>query len=144
MWPRFQPLDPLPDQPRDVARFERLMLASLAVGAVVAALMMSHVVRHVGRQTGAILVTALFIGAFALTLLASRRASQVARWLLAIGTVLAVVPWLAHVPNMIARQPVIYLSLLQFGLQVVAIVYLFTRRSRAWFARRPRRSRELD
>lgn len=38
---------------------------------------------------------------------------------------------------MIARQPVIYLSLLQFGLQVAAIVYLFTRRSRAWFAHRP-------
>lgn len=64
------------------------MLASLAVGAVVAALMMSQVVRHVGRQTGAILLTALFV-AFGLTLLASR----MARWLLAIGTVLALVPW---------------------------------------------------
>lgn len=143
MWRVFQRFDRLPDQPRDVARFERLMLASLAVGAVVAALMMTHVVRHVGRQTSAILLTVLFAGAFVLTLLASRRASQVARWLLAIGTVLALVPWLAHVPNMIARQPVIYLSLLQFGLQVAAIVYLFTRRSRAWFARRPH-SRGLD
>ncbi|MBN9085307.1 MAG: hypothetical protein J0J01_00245 [Reyranella sp.] len=128
--------DPLPDQPRDAARFEQLMLASLVVGAIIAVLMTRHVIRHVGLQTGAILMLILFGGAFALTLLASRRASRVARWLLVIGTVLALVPWLAHVPNMAARGYVLYLSLLQLVLQVGALVYLFTARSRAWFARR--------
>lgn len=134
---RFKRFDPLPDQPRDVRRFERLMLASLLVGAVVAVMMATHVMRHVGRETGMLVLVVLFGGAFLLTLRASRRAGRIARWLLAIGTVLALVPWLAHVPNMAARGDVIYLSLLQFGLQVAAICYLFTRRSRAWFARRP-------
>ena len=113
------------------------MLASLTVGAVVAGLMNRHVIHHVGLQAGAILIMVLFGGAFVLTLLVSRRASRVARWLLVIGTVLALVPWLAHVPNMAERGFVLYLSLLQLVFQVAALVYLFTARSRAWFGRRP-------
>lgn len=133
----FERFDPLPDQPRDAARFERLMLASLVVGAIVGVMMTRHVIRHVGLGTGAILMIVLFGGAFVLTLLASRRASRVARWILVIGTVLALVPWLAHVSDMAERGYVLYLSLLQLALQVGALAYLFTAPARAWFARRP-------
>jgi hypothetical protein len=131
----FEHFHLLPDQPRDVARFERLMLVSLMVGVIVAVLMSHHVVRHIGPQTGAVLITILFSGAFLLTLLASRRASRIARWLLAIGTVVGLVPWLAHLPGMIDRGFVVWLSLLQLGLQTTAVGFLFTRPSRNWFAR---------
>lgn len=112
------------------------MLASLAVGAIIGVVMSRHVMRHVGLQTGAILMIILFGGAFLLTLLASRRASRVARWILVIGTALALLPWLAHVPNMAERGYVLYLSLLQLVLQVGALACLFTAPARAWFARR--------
>ena len=46
----------------------------MAVGIIVAGLMWRHVMRHVGRDAGAVLIPLLFGGAFLLMLMASRRA----------------------------------------------------------------------
>ncbi len=124
--------------PLTVRRFETLFLGSIVVGFLVAILMYHEVVKAWGGHYRAILVTVvLFGGAWLLLILTSRLRSNLARWLLVIGSIVAIVPYLAHVTLLLNEEAAGYLSFLQAALQFAAIGYLFTRPSREWFAGRP-------
>lgn len=126
------------DTPPDIEQFEGWFLASLAVGILVAILMYDEVIKEWGGPLSAAVVTVvLFGGAWMLMIYTSRRKSNLARWLLIVGSTVAVVPYLAHVSELLADEQVFYLSFVQAGLQVIAIYYLFTPSARAWFAGRP-------
>lgn len=124
--------------PRTVRRFEALFLGSIVAGVLVAILMYDEVIKAWGGPYRAIVVTVvLFGGAWLLMLLTSRFRSNLARWLLVIGSIVAIVPYLAHVALLLNEEWAGYLSFVQAGLQFAAIGYLFTQPSRAWFAGRP-------
>ena len=72
----------------------------------------------------------------------SRRRRNWARWLLVVGSVFALVPYLAHVSVLLTNEPIFVLSFVQAALQVTALCYLFTDASRAWFAGRPLQPKE--
>jgi uncharacterized membrane protein len=125
------------DTPKDVERFEGWFLLSLVSGIVVAILMYEEVVKEWGGPYQAAIVTiVLFGGAWVLMVYASRRRRNWARWLLVIGSIFAVVPYLAHVSLLLTQEPIFLLSFVQAALQVTALCYLFTDASRAWFAGR--------
>ena len=132
MFERFEMQD---DTPGDIVRFEQLMLASLALGVVVATAMYDHLIEHLGGlMQAALLMMAIYGASLALMYWISRRRSNVARWLLAAGSVLALLPYLAHVMDMFHTSAVIYVSLLELALQAAAVQRLFTKSARAWFA----------
>lgn len=126
------------DTPGDIERFDGWFILSLGAGMLVATLMYDEVVNEWGGPFRAAAVTiVLFGGAWGLMVCTSRRRSNLARWLILFGSVVAVVPYLAHVSLLVQQQPVFLLSFFQAGLLVVAIYYLFTPKSRAWFVGGP-------
>ncbi|MCX7360387.1 MAG: hypothetical protein NTV97_00600 [Alphaproteobacteria bacterium] len=132
MFERFEMQD---DTPRDIVRFEQLMLASLMLGVVVATVMYDHLLQHLGGLTPVALFMIVLYGAsLALMYWTSRRRSNLGRWLISIGSVLCILPYLAHVMDMFHTSGVVYVSMLELALQAAAIQRLFTRTSRAWFA----------
>ncbi|MDI1287946.1 MAG: hypothetical protein PSV46_26445 [Reyranella sp.] len=126
-----------PGTPSTILRFESLFLASIVAGVMVAILMYGEVIKAWGGHYQAVVVTVvLFGGAWMLMLLTSRRRSNLARWLLVIGSTVAIVPYLAHVVLLLQEQWAAYLSFVQAGLQFAALYCLFMPDSRAWFAGR--------
>jgi len=132
MFERFEMQD---DTPRDIVRFEQLMLASLALGIVVATVMYDHLLEHLGGLMQVAMFMILLYGASLSAMYwTSRRRSNLGRWLLTIGSVLALLPYLAHVMDMFHTSGVVYVSMLELALQAAAIHRLFTSKSNAWFA----------
>lgn len=132
MFERFEMQD---DTPQDIVRFEQLMLASLALGIVVATVMYDHLLEHLGGLMQVAMFMILLYGASLSAMYwTSRRRSNLGRWLLAIGSVLALLPYLAHVMDMFHTSGVVYVSMLELALQAAAIQRLFTSKSNAWFA----------
>lgn len=124
-----------PDTPLAILRFESLFLASIVAGLLVAILMYPEVTKAWGGHYEAVAVTGvLFGGSWILMLLTSRLRSNLARWLLVIGSIMAIVPYLAHVALLLEDQWAAYLSFVQAGLQFAALCCLFMPDSRAWFA----------
>ena len=127
-----------PNTPPEIRQFEGWFAASLATGILVAILMYHEVIDEWGGPLEAAVVTiVLFGGAWGLMICTSRFRSNLARWLLVVGSTIAVLPYLAHVSYLIAEEKTLYLSFLQAGLQWIAIYYLFTSGARAWFSGRP-------
>lgn len=127
-----------PDTPPEVRRFEGWFVASLATGMFVAILMYHEVIKEWGGPTQAAVATiVLFGGGWGLMIFASRRKSNLARWMLVVGSTIAILPYLAHVSLLLVEESALYLSFVQAALQIVAIYYLFTPSSRAWFAGLP-------
>ena len=132
MFERFEMQD---DTPQDIVRFEQLMLASLALGIVVATVMYDHLLEHLGGLMQVAMFMILLYGASLSAMYwTSRRRSNLGRWLISIGSVLCILPYLAHVMDMFHTSGVVYVSMLELALQAAAIQRLFTRTSRAWFA----------
>lgn len=122
-----------PDTPSDVIGFERYMLGSLLMGALVATAIADDIVDEFGRWTGpAILVLWLALGML-LTLLVSRKRSNAARWALTLGSMAALVPYAVYAQNMFDHFLTGYVSLGQLALLALAIFKLFSPASRAWF-----------
>jgi hypothetical protein len=126
------------DAPPDIARFERLWLATLAVSVLITITMFDWSVSRVGPYGATLLTSARFGGTFLLMFLCSRRRSNLMRWVIAIPFNLTILAYDAiRLPEMLERDPVLWFVLLRLVLMFAATYMLFTPRSRAWFAGRP-------
>lgn len=126
------------DAPWEIARFERLWLAAIAVSVVISIWMFDLSVQIYGAYVAAVVNILHFGAAYVLMIFCSRRRSNVARWLLAVPFNLLIVVYdILRFADMIDRSPMQYFALLRLGLMAAATYMLFTRYSRAWFAGRP-------
>ena len=126
------------DAPPDIAWFERLWLATLALSVFITIMMFDWSISRVGRHGAALLTSARFAGTFLIMLLCTRRRSNFWRWMIAVPFSLTIVAYDAvRLPEMMERDPVLLIVLLRLALMYVAIFMLFTPRSRAWFSGGP-------
>jgi predicted branched-subunit amino acid permease len=128
-------------RPRSVVTFEILSLAAVALGILVSFLSWDTIVASArGAILGSGLEPAIAILLFfyvavlvILILLASRRASNVARWVLALILVAELVFSVPGLGTMISAGTVGILSAVQLVMMVVAVVLLFAPESNRWF-----------
>ena len=130
--------------PRNVARFERLMYGSLAIGILVLLLdgprkAASPEIRAAGGMAlvigGAICILALI--ALFIWLIARRRQNW-ARWLFAILFLAGLVPFVPGFTDLLHNNlAAAILSATQFVLQITALYCIFTGDARPWFHKRP-------
>ena len=119
-------------RPKSIIRFERLYLGSLAIVLVIVAAAWS-------ARPGIIpldLLIPAFVGGVllpgTLTLLVSRRRSNLAKWALVVVFATSLAANLANYRPGELRLSIV--ALVMFGLQIGAIALLFTRPSRDWLA----------
>ncbi len=124
------------DTPLAVQRFERLWLFAIYASMVVAIEMYSYTVEIVGKYPALLANLAYFVAALLLMMFASRRRSNLARFLMIPFLGLILFYDLAHVDVMMSRGSTMMYTLGRLGLAVAAIYSLFTPSSRAWFAGR--------
>ncbi|HMC92695.1 MAG TPA: hypothetical protein VKI45_09560 [Allosphingosinicella sp.] len=128
-------------RPRSISLFEGLSLAAVALGALVMILSWHSVmatvsasVRGAGIEEAVIVLAILYVGLLVLLiLLASRRASAVAKWLFTAIIVAELIMSLPKLPGMLGAGPIGWASTVQLVLQLVALWFLFVPASRAWF-----------
>ena len=126
------------DTPPDIAWFERLWLATLALSVVVTIMMFDWSVSRVGPYGAALLTATRFGGTYLVMLLCTRRKSNFMRWVIAIPFSLTIVAYdTIRLPEMLERDPVLLFVGVRLALMFGAIYMLFTPASRAWFAGRP-------
>lgn len=133
----FESLEVRDGTPRDIDRFERLWILAMVASAVIAVGMYDYSAMMVGHLRTILVNVVLFSVGTVLMGLVSRRQSGIARWLLIPFTVLILFYDLAHFADMLQRGWVAYFAVGRIGLMVAAIYFLFTPRSRAWFAGTP-------
>jgi hypothetical protein len=133
----FQSFEVQDGTPLDIDRSERLWILGIAVSVVIALEMFDYSVMVVGPLRAALINVVLFGISMVLMVLVSRRRNGIARWLLVPLAALILFYDLSHFSEMIDRRWVAYLAVGRIGLMVAAIYFLFTPRSRAWFAGRP-------
>ncbi len=130
-------------RPRSIILFERLFLASLAVGVVnfilgygdaVAALQRDPNMQQLGLGGG--LVTAIFaVGTgiyLLLWFLIARKAVNIAKWVLVALIALSVVSLLNSLAASFTLNVATVLGLVTYALEVAAVVYLFREDAAAW------------
>lgn len=123
-------------RPSAIVIFERLFLLSIVISTVQLALQANEQVGVVGSPMGAIVLGAVVIlFSVALVLLASRRRSNVARWVLAVLTGIGVAVTLYDVISGAQLGLTGLLGLLAIGLQVAAVAMLFSPGGAGWFRR---------
>ena len=123
------------DAPPEIAWFEWLWLATLALTAIVTIMMFDWSMSRVGPYGAGLLTSARFGGSFLLMIFCTRRKSNFCRWVIAIPFSLTIVAYDAvRLPQMLERDPVLLVVALRQALMFTAIYLLFTPRSRAWFA----------
>ena len=123
--------------PRNVRRFEQLWIAAIVVSAVIGLGMDDYSAAVVGQARAiAVNIGLLAIGALLMGL-ASRRRSNIARWLLIPFALLIFFYDLAHFADMLERGWTGYFAVGRIALMATAIYFLFTTRPRAWFAGTP-------
>ena len=120
--------------PRHISRFEQLWFLAIVASAAIALGMYDYSAMIVGHLRAVLVNVTLFGVGVALMVMASRRRSRVARWLLIPFTLLILFYDLAHFADMLDRGWAAYLAVGRIGLMVAAIYFLFTPRSHAWFA----------
>jgi len=123
--------------PRDIRRFELLWMLAIASSAVMAMGMYDYSEAIVGNLRALAVNVALFAVAAVLMVAASRRRSNLARWLTVPFLVLIAFYDLAHFEDMEGQWLIIFFAAAGLALMVAAIRSLFTPRSRAWFAGTP-------
>src|SRR5476651_828533 len=95
----FQGFD---DAPPDIARFERLWLATLALSVLITITMFDWSVGRVGPYGAALLTSARFGGTFLLMFLCTRRRSNLMRWVIAIPFQLTIIAYdVIRLPQML-------------------------------------------
>ncbi|MDP2332286.1 MAG: hypothetical protein Q8M19_16480 [Reyranella sp.] len=123
--------------PRDIDWFEQLWGLGLVVSVVIALGMYDYSAMIVGHLRAVLVNVVLFAIAIGLMGFAGRRRSNVARWLVIPFALLILFYDLARFNVMLDSEWIAYFTVARVGLMVAAIYFLFTPRSRAWFARRP-------
>lgn len=123
--------------PRDINRFEQLWILAIAASLAIALGMYDYSAMIVGHLRAVLVNVVLFGVGVGLMVLASRRRSGIARWLLIPFTLLIAFYDLAHFADMLDGGWVAYVAAARIGLMAAAIYFLFTTRSRAWFAGTP-------
>ncbi len=127
--------DKYEDAPPDIDRFERLWLGTLVLSVFVTITMFDWSMSRLGHYGAALLTGTRFGGTFLLMLLCTRRRSNFFRWIIAVPFNLTIVAYDAiRLPQMLERDPVIWIVVLRLILTFAATYMLFTPRSRAWFA----------
>jgi hypothetical protein len=128
-------------RPKTIVSFEILSLAAVALGILLTWLSWDDIVAQARSAVlGSGIEAAVAILAFVyvailvlLILLASRRASNVARWLLALIVVAELVFTLPHIGATLAAGTVGLIETLQLAMMTGAVVLLFLPASRPWF-----------
>jgi hypothetical protein len=130
--------DEFDDAPPEIAWFEWLWLATLALTAIITNIMFDWSASRIGPYGAALMTAMRFGGSFLLMLFCTRRKSNFVRWVIAIPFSLTIVAYdLIRLPEMLERNPVLLFVLLRQVLMFAAIYLLFAPRSCAWFAGRP-------
>jgi len=129
-------------RPKSIIMFERLFLASLALGALSVVLNYQALtdlaandpsMRQVGLGSGFLIGILAVSYAIYLLLwyLIARRASSAAKWILVVFTVIGV---LSDLPGLAGGwNSTLALSLVVYALEILAVVYLFRPDAKAWF-----------
>ncbi|MDP2373634.1 hypothetical protein [Reyranella sp.] len=133
----FEAFEVQEDAPRDIQWFEQLWGLGLVVSVVIALGMYDYSAMIVGHFRAVLINVVLFAIAIGLMGFASRRRSNVARWLLIPFALLILFYDLARFSEMLDRGWIAYFTVARVGLMVGAIYFLFRPRSRAWFAGTP-------
>lgn len=128
-------------RPQSIIMFERLFLASLALGVLGLILSYGQIadlatsdpgMQQLGLGSGFLIgVVAVSYAVYLLLwFLIARRASNVAKWILVVFTVLGV---LSALPSLTGSWNVtLLLSLAVYALEIAAVVYLFQPDAKAW------------
>lgn len=130
-------------RPQSIVTFERLFLASLAVGVVnfvlgydkaVAALQNDPNAQQLGLGGGfATAIFAVGTGIYLLLwFLIARKAINIAKWILIVLIALSVVSLLSALTKAFAFDTTTVLGLVTYGLEVAAAVQLFRKDAVAW------------
>ena len=131
-------------RPPSIVNFERLNLLSLAIGLGMAVFSWDRSVAT-ARAGGFGPVFVVAVQAFAfllpliLTLLVSRRASVVAKWILVVLFAGGLLMMLATAKLTFAGGPLLLVQIAQMLMQAVAIALLFTGEARRWLREGPSR-----
>lgn len=135
-------------RPQSITRFDQLFLGSLGLGVVNFVLNYDNAIAQLEADpataglaaSGPSFMVGVLVGSMGISLLlwwlAARRASNVARWILAVFTVLG----LLGLPFTISQLPVLQLvvTLAITAMQVAALWFLFRPDATAWFRHGPR------
>lgn len=133
-------------RPTSIIRFDQAYLSAVAVGLLNTALSFEKTSAELASDAssaqlglGTGFLFAMLGFSFGLTLLlwflVSRRASNVAKWILVVLTAASVLMGLTSLANLTAFGGLeLALMLLGIGLQLVAVYFLFRRDAREWFA----------
>ncbi|MFL6856332.1 MAG: hypothetical protein ACJ8EB_00325 [Allosphingosinicella sp.] len=128
-------------RPKTIVSFEILSLAAVALGLLVTWLTWDGIVAQArsavlgsGIEAAVAILVLVYVAILVLLiLLASRRASNVARWLLALIVAVELVFTLPAIGATLAAGTVGLISTLQLAMMTVAVVLLFLPPSRLWF-----------
>ena len=128
-------------RPKSISRFEALALISVVLAAVAAFMTSGGAIPGAeGRGDGASLAIAATVIStvvgLVLILLTSRKASNVAKWILVLLVAASAAMTLPQLDGVGSAGTAGALSVASVVLQVVAIFFLFTAEARAWFDRR--------
>lgn len=135
-------------RPASITMFDRLYLGSLVLGLInfalsydntMAQLKADPVVADVGMASPGILWGGLALGmaiSLLLWFLISRKASNVARWILVVFTVIGVI----SLPLSLGQLPLLQLvtTLVVTGVQAAAVYFLFRPDAKPWFQHGPK------
>ena len=125
-------------RPKSISRFEGLALVSVALGAVAAFMTSGGSIPGAdGRgNAGTLMIAATVISivvSLVLILLSSRKASNVAKWILILLVAASAAMALPRLGGIGSAGTAGALDVASVILQVVAIFFLFTAEARAWF-----------
>lgn len=121
-------------RPQSVERFELLFLMSLGLGVVMAALNFDQVAATAGAGFVLIVTATTLLVMVGLVLWASRKGSNIARWILLVFAVLGAVAYVPTVPQLWAENLILPLvSAVQILLQVAGIYFVFRPDAKPWF-----------
>lgn len=138
-------------RPTSIAQFDRYFLASLALGLInsvlsyranVALLEADPALAQTGFGSGFVVTVVLFALGIPLLLwyFISRRASNIAKWILVVMTGLGLPLMIPTLPDMAERGgPTLFITVVLTALQLLAISYLFRQDARDWLAIRGRK-----
>lgn len=128
-------------RPKTIVTFEILSLVAVALGIFVVFLDWDGIVAQAqskvlgsGIEAAVAILVLVYVAILVLLiLLASRRASNVARWLLALIVVVELVFTVPGLGATLAAGTIGLVSTLQLAMMSVAVVLLFVPASRPWF-----------
>ena len=127
-------------RPKAIITFERLFLLSIVLSTIQLAIDAGARIGRVGPITELVVEAAGIMLSVLLVLLASRRRSNIARWLLVAFTAIGLFATGADVSRTLRAgegfDVALLVNLIGIALQTAAVALLFRPEARAWFARR--------